>query len=131
MQFILTGSLTVAAVILGAVAVNMAGDKHISDLHKRLGYAILALVLFQLSLGWWIHRAFASNRTRRPIRNVAHIVLGVALISMGYMQVYKGALLCFCLDSETETLAQASTSMSERRRHTSRQSFGFHSLALL
>lgn len=92
MQTVLVGALTVAAVILGAVAVNESGGKHANTTHKAMGYALIALLLVQYAFGMWAHKLFDANRTKRPVRNVMHIVIGISLITLGYIQSYKGAL---------------------------------------
>lgn len=90
LQSVLVGALTLAAVILGAVAVNESGGKHANTTHKAMGYALIALLLIQYAIGMWAHKLFDANRTKRPIRNVLHIVIGISLITLGYIQSYKG-----------------------------------------
>jgi hypothetical protein len=89
-QVVLTLGLTLAAVVIAAVAVNSQGGKHFMGGHQALGLVILILLVIQLNLGWIIHKLFNAERTKRPIRNVAHMGLGMLLILLGFVQSYSG-----------------------------------------
>lgn len=57
MQGALVGLLTLAAIILGAVAVSDAGNEHGDSTHKTMGYALAILLLIQYTV--WYARAQA------------------------------------------------------------------------
>jgi hypothetical protein len=44
-------------------------------------------------LGEQIHHKFDPNRTKRPIRNIFHMVVGLTLTVLGFVQVFKGMRL--------------------------------------
>jgi Eukaryotic cytochrome b561 len=90
LQIILTLTLTVAAVVVAAVAVVDQGGQHFSDTHMVLGLVLLILLIVQLNLGWIIHHLFDPNRTKRPVRNIAHMGLGILLLLLGFVVAGSG-----------------------------------------
>jgi uncharacterized membrane protein YfcA len=92
-QVLLTVPLTLVCVILGSLAVSNVGGSHFKAGHPLLGLLMLTIVLGQAPLGAWIHHRFDAKRTKRPLRNIFHIVVGVTLTALGFAQVAKGMRL--------------------------------------
>jgi Eukaryotic cytochrome b561 len=90
LQTILTLGLTVAAIGVAIVAVQFQGTPHFADGHMVLGVVLLVLLVIQLNLGAIIHYLFNPNRTKRPIRNIAHMGLGIILFLLGFVQAGLG-----------------------------------------
>lgn len=57
---------------------------------KKLGLALLCLYVAQCALGAFIHFVKARDRTRRPIQNYFHAVVGLLTIALAMYQVYLG-----------------------------------------
>jgi Eukaryotic cytochrome b561 len=89
-QVIVTFAFTVAAVVVAVVASNEPAARHTSAGHKILGFALLVVFLVQLVLGWIIHHLFTPSRTKRPVRNIAHMGLGILLVLLGFGTVGSG-----------------------------------------
>lgn len=89
-------TLTLVAVGLAAAAVSQKdGDDdddadHLGGSHQRLGIAILGGLAAQVVLGIVAHRHFTPDRPARPWYNVVHIVVGLALLCLGFVEVYEG-----------------------------------------
>ncbi|KAH8918942.1 hypothetical protein BT69DRAFT_532857 [Atractiella rhizophila] len=93
LQTALTTVLTITAVVLAVVAIQTNGGGGNLSGHQVMGFVILALLLGQICLGYYIHEKFDANRTKRPPRNVTHMFLGITLLILGYTQVYTGLRL--------------------------------------
>jgi len=89
-QVLITFPLAIAAIVLGGKAVDNSLSGHLSDTHKKTGVALFILLVLQIVLGAVIHHLFNPNRTRRPSRNWAHVVLGITIIILGVVQVRLG-----------------------------------------
>ncbi|KDR66022.1 hypothetical protein GALMADRAFT_273751 [Galerina marginata CBS 339.88] len=89
-QFALAGPLIVIGVALGIAAVETAGALHFGDKHRKYGFAIFFLYLAQCGLGAFIHFVKDKKRTRRPIQNYLHGLVGLITIGSAMYQIYNG-----------------------------------------
>jgi hypothetical protein len=94
-QVILTLTLTVVAVAIAGVAVSEKGGRHFVGSHRIIGLVLLYLLVIQLNAGWLIRTLFDPNRTKRPLRNVAHIGLGIILLFLGFYECFSGFSLYY------------------------------------
>ncbi|CAD6587866.1 MAG: hypothetical protein CYPHOPRED_004159 [Cyphobasidiales sp. Tagirdzhanova-0007] len=90
LQTVLTTLLTLVAVILACVAVNQHNTKHWSSSHQTIGLIILIVLVVQVVLGAYNHHKYSPDRTKKPWRNIAHIILGIGLTALGFAQVRLG-----------------------------------------
>jgi len=68
-------------------------NAQMSEIHpfsQQLGLVLLCLYGTQCALGAFIHFVKAQNRTRRPIQNYLHAVVGLFTIALAMYQVYLG-----------------------------------------
>ncbi|QRV93576.1 cytochrome b561 domain-containing protein [Ceratobasidium sp. AG-Ba] len=89
-QFVLAGSTIVVGFALGVAAVNESGASHFSDKHMSIGLVLFLLYVGQALYGYVIHKVKKANRTRRPIQNYGHAVVGLGLITLALYQVWLG-----------------------------------------
>jgi hypothetical protein len=90
LQFFIAGPTIFIGVILGVAAVANAGAVHLDDDHKRWGIGIFVLYLLQCMLGAFIHYVKKKDRTRRPLQNYFHAVVGLLIIALALYQVRTG-----------------------------------------
>ncbi|CAD6588635.1 MAG: hypothetical protein CYPHOPRED_004472, partial [Cyphobasidiales sp. Tagirdzhanova-0007] len=95
LQTVLTTLLTLIAVILGCVAVKQHNTKHWSSSHQKIGLVILIVLVVQGVLGAYNHHKYSPDRTKKPWRNIVHIILGIGLTALGFAQVRLGMPLYF------------------------------------
>ncbi|QRW07746.1 cytochrome b561 domain-containing protein [Ceratobasidium sp. AG-Ba] len=89
-QFVLAGLTVVAGVGLGVAAVHQSGGSHFSDKHMIIGLVLFLLYIGQALYGYVIHKVKKANRTRRPIQNYGHAIIGLGLIALAMYQVWLG-----------------------------------------
>ncbi|KAF8955170.1 hypothetical protein BDZ97DRAFT_1860297 [Flammula alnicola] len=89
-QFALAAPVIVIGVALGIAAVQSAGALHFGDSHRQSGIVIFVLYLAQCALGAFIHFVKSKKRTRRPIQNYLHGLVGLATIGAAMYQIYNG-----------------------------------------
>ncbi|GAA5995039.1 uncharacterized protein JCM10292_004502 [Rhodotorula paludigena] len=90
-QGLLTTLLTLMTVGLAFCAVSSKeSSTSTTHPHKIIGWGFVAAVLLQDALGLWTHTSHGPRGTGRKIQGWLHIVLGVALISIGFFQVHLG-----------------------------------------
>ncbi|GJN91585.1 hypothetical protein Rhopal_004608-T1 [Rhodotorula paludigena] len=90
-QGLLTTLLTLMTVGLAFWAVSSKeSSTSTTHPHKLIGWIFVAAVLLQDGLGAWTHASHGPPGTGRKIQGWLHIVLGVALISIGFFQVHLG-----------------------------------------
>ncbi|KAL8292516.1 hypothetical protein RQP46_001128 [Phenoliferia psychrophenolica] len=93
-------NLLAAVLVIAGFALGYTNNlgPHFHDTHTKCGLALLILVLLQVLLGSVAHRVKASpSPTARfptlsgksPVRLV-HIVLGIAIIALGFFQIHEG-----------------------------------------
>ncbi|GAA5944598.1 cytochrome b561 domain-containing protein [Sporobolomyces koalae] len=101
MQLFLAVPLTYFAVGLAAVLPVLTYDKDRSmHKHKFLGFVLVGLLLFQVIIGAWAHIVQTKKRQnaredevlpdKRRIANWSHIALGIAILTLGGLQVTWG-----------------------------------------
>ena len=86
----LTGSLTIGSFILGLMVSSRYSSAHFATSHQTVGLVLLLLLVFQASLGFYIHHLYDVNRIKRPIRNFLHIGLGLTTTVLGFVQISLG-----------------------------------------
>lgn len=47
-------------------------------------------MILQLGGGSYIHHAYDMNRTKRPITNWAHMIMGMTIFVLALVTIYKG-----------------------------------------
>ncbi|KAI9001846.1 hypothetical protein DFJ74DRAFT_647616 [Hyaloraphidium curvatum] len=103
-HFYVMGALTALCTVVGfALAVyyiSASGIKSFTNYHEIIGLVVFICTIIQVSLGVYIHHLYDPNRTKRPIRNHAHIwfgravsILGVANVALGIQQYGSGSPL--------------------------------------
>ncbi|KAF8899494.1 hypothetical protein CPB84DRAFT_1825362 [Gymnopilus junonius] len=90
LQFAIAAPVIVIGIVLGIAAVQSSGALHFGDSHRKYGIGILVLYLAQCTLGGIIHFVKKKNRTRRPIQNYLHGVVGLVTIGVAMYQIYNG-----------------------------------------
>ncbi|TFK26447.1 hypothetical protein FA15DRAFT_667538 [Coprinopsis marcescibilis] len=80
--------------VLGPIAVNQRNGPHFSDSHKAWGTVIVSVYLVQVLLGRHIHNRRAeripSVKLNRPAGNITHVVLGLFILGISFVQVKTG-----------------------------------------
>ncbi|KAM0755574.1 hypothetical protein T439DRAFT_6695 [Meredithblackwellia eburnea MCA 4105] len=94
-QVFFTTPLTVTAVGIAVYTQIKQGSTISWDAHKILGISLLIILFVQEAIGLWIHlaRMHAKPKERkngRPFGNWLHIVLGLSVITAGFIQVRLG-----------------------------------------
>lgn len=89
-QIVGTTGLTLAGFGVAVAAVAANHESQFRGGHQKLGLAITILVFLQLVGGWWIHHKYNAQRTRRPITNWMHMVIGMAFLIAGFFAMYTG-----------------------------------------
>jgi hypothetical protein len=82
--------IAVVGIALGIAAVNNVDDKHFASTHQQVGLVLLVLLGIQISLGILAHHLFNPDRVRRPIQNIAHLLLGILLVALGFFNIVAG-----------------------------------------
>ncbi|GAA6012580.1 hypothetical protein JCM11491_005441 [Sporobolomyces phaffii] len=83
--------LTFGAVALAHYAARLkTTSSSASSGHKVLGYTFAALLAVQVVLGWWTHLSHGKSGQPRALKAWFHIVIGVSLIGLGFVQVRLG-----------------------------------------
>ncbi|GAA5965113.1 hypothetical protein JCM3765_004863 [Sporobolomyces pararoseus] len=98
-QLFVVVPLVIFTVGLGASATTY-DTQNVMDKHKALGFALIGLLALQILLGLWAHLAQKIKRDNAPevktveakrrSANWLHIFLGIALLSLGGLQVTWG-----------------------------------------
>ena len=77
------------AVVLGLTAaiggVGGRGARHIHDSHQAVGVLLVTLYVVQVGLGVYIHGR--PKVVAHPVRNIAHVALGLGVVGLGLAQV--------------------------------------------
>lgn len=89
-QIVGTTGFTLAGFGLAVAAVAANDESHFRGGHQKLGLAITILIFLQLFGGWWIHHKYNAQRTRRPVTNWLHMVIGMAFLIAGFFAMYTG-----------------------------------------
>ncbi|KAI5822612.1 hypothetical protein K523DRAFT_256669 [Schizophyllum commune Tattone D] len=80
------------AVVLGLTAaiggVGGRGARHIHDSHQVVGVLLVTLYVVQVGLGVYIHGR--PKVVAHPVRNIAHVALGLGVVGLGLAQVRSG-----------------------------------------
>ncbi|KAJ7172681.1 hypothetical protein C8R46DRAFT_160873 [Mycena filopes] len=77
--------------ILGPLAVLDRQAKHFADAHQICGVLLFGLYIAQLFLGRYIHSKRAvPGRAPHPPSNILHVVLGISVIALAFLQVRSG-----------------------------------------
>ena len=68
---------------------NTAGDPHFTDIHGKIGLALLILYTVQLVWGLVIHffKTTSLFKGHRPPQNHFHIILGIIVLCLAHFQV--------------------------------------------
>ncbi|GAA5877087.1 hypothetical protein JCM16303_006162 [Sporobolomyces ruberrimus] len=90
----ITTPLTFGAVGLAYYATTLKASAGSTSGHKTLGFTFAILLLIQVTLGWWTHLSHeppVPGVVRpRALKAWLHIILGVSLIGIGFVQVRLG-----------------------------------------
>lgn len=84
------GACIIIGVGMGVISVHESGGDHFSDKHMVIGLILFVLYALQALYGYIIHRVKSPNRTKRPIQNYGHAVVGLFVIGLSLYQVWIG-----------------------------------------
>ncbi|GJE97085.1 CBD9-like protein [Phanerochaete sordida] len=92
--------------ILGPVLVSRQRHKHIVNEHQIVGVIILALCIVQMSVGTFVRLRGPPTRSGKahPVRNILHVVLGLAIIGLSLSEVFTGVARTMTFSSNTKRL---------------------------
>ncbi|KAL1712478.1 hypothetical protein EV715DRAFT_277962 [Schizophyllum commune] len=80
------------AVVLGLTAaiggVGGGGARHIHDPHQAVGVLLVTLYVVQVGLGVYMNGR--PKVVAHPVRNIAHVALGLGVVGLGLAQVRSG-----------------------------------------
>ncbi|GAA5958423.1 hypothetical protein JCM3765_007872 [Sporobolomyces pararoseus] len=92
----ITAPLTFGAVGLAYYATTLKASTTKSG-HQTLGFTFAALLLLQIFLGWWTHESHELLKPGEPpparaLKAWLHILIGISLIGLGFVQVRLGMI---------------------------------------
>ncbi|KAL1745204.1 hypothetical protein HDZ31DRAFT_63383 [Schizophyllum fasciatum] len=80
------------AILLGLAAavagVGTRGVRHVHDAHQAGGVLLVGVYALQVAVGAYIHGR--AKAVPHPVRNVAHVVLGLTVVGLGLGQLRSG-----------------------------------------
>lgn len=92
LQMFWTLPATLIVVAMGLVAMSLGSAEDGIDWHKGAGLAFGVLIVLQAGIGYWSHRKFSEGRVTRPWHNATHIVLGLVLLVLAWLQIRTGCV---------------------------------------
>ncbi|TCD60420.1 hypothetical protein EIP91_010212 [Steccherinum ochraceum] len=87
---VLSVPVCVVGWVLGPLSVSRRGRKHVVNEHQILGVVVFALYMLQLLLGTLIIQRRAKPSTPHPPRNIVHVVLGLSILILCFVETKTG-----------------------------------------